>query len=53
MKTNIEKTENDNQRKQPGKQVSEPEHDKNISSDKKQVTIKGMPPIDGARPGII
>jgi hypothetical protein len=52
MKTNNDKFVN-NQPKQPVKQVNEPERDKNTSSGKKPVYIKDMPPIDGARPGII
>ncbi|MES2807212.1 MAG: hypothetical protein V4619_01215 [Bacteroidota bacterium] len=53
MKTNSENFDNKSQPKRPVKQVNEPERDKNTSPGKKQVYIKDMPPIDGARPGVI
>jgi hypothetical protein len=52
MKTNNEKSQN-NMPKQPMKQANAPEGTKNTSSDKRQVNVKDMPPIDAARPGII
>ncbi len=54
MKTNDQNPQSNNQPKGNIKQqqVNEPQKDKNTSG-KKAVYIKDMPPIDGARTGII
>ncbi|MDB4927072.1 hypothetical protein [Mucilaginibacter sp.] len=54
MKTNNQNSGSGNRQKENRKQsqVNQPEKDKNASN-KKTVYIKDMPPIDGARPGVI
>lgn len=54
MKTNDHNSQSHNQPKENRKQqqVNEPQKDKNTAG-KKPVYIKDMPPIDGARTGII
>jgi hypothetical protein len=54
MKTNDQNSGNGNQQKNTVKQqqVNEPQTNKS-SSDKKAGSVKNMPPIDGARPGVL
>ncbi|MBC7398634.1 MAG: hypothetical protein H7289_01720 [Mucilaginibacter sp.] len=53
MKTNNQNLENNNQPKKTEKpqQVNQPQTEN--TTEKKAVYIKDMPPIDGARPGVI
>ncbi|HWZ36279.1 MAG TPA: hypothetical protein VNW51_08980 [Mucilaginibacter sp.] len=55
MKTSNQKLGNSNQPRKTGKreQANQPKHHKNVETEKKGVYIKDMPPIDGARPGVI
>jgi hypothetical protein len=56
MKTDNQNWDNNNQprktEKQPPQQPDQSDQNKN-KADKKSVYIKDMPPIDGARPGVI
>jgi hypothetical protein len=55
MKSNNQNWSNNNQPRKTGKQehANQPKHHKNVETDKKGTYIKDMPPIDGARPGVI
>ncbi|MES2377912.1 MAG: hypothetical protein V4553_15100 [Bacteroidota bacterium] len=54
MKNSNQNWDNKNQPRKTEKsqQVNQPQS-KNTTTDKKSVYIKDMPPIDGARPGVI
>ncbi|WP_214070183.1 hypothetical protein [Mucilaginibacter sp. dw_454] len=55
MKTNNQNWGSSNQPRKTGKQqqVNNPGQNKNVDTEKKGVYVKDMPPIDGAKPGVV